>query len=357
LNEALDDQGAPLYQAFRIRQPFDFGGRTGIIAFDLDGQGRLPGGHGYWFDVFIAEEPVPAPSSGTAEAAPYVRAGVGIEFAGGGLGLCPADGASNTVSSFFTEQGYQVTHQVQRNPTEAPLCFTTQPEVLNHFEIHVSTTRIEVFATDAGGARSTLRRVAWVDASVVPELFPLPLTRGYVSFEHLQNGAATPQDPACTTTGCPLLPSSHTYHWDNIGFDGPTLTTVRAYEVPNALSPPLTGTGYRLGLDGLIPPGQNAGAVTLQLKAVDLTGARGASLTLDLYGFGSTDTVGYCFNGCAGHTAWRSFAPPAFSQTDLMHAVQMPLQLGDLRQGDNTLEMRGSDYDGMADAELILDLD
>jgi hypothetical protein len=149
------------------------------------------------------------------------------------------------------------------------------------------------------------------------------------------------------------LPRSHTYHWDNIGFDGPVFATPRGYELPNPIAPPRTGTGYRVGPDGLIPPGMNNGGMPYTLAGVDLTGATRALFTFDAYAF-DVATIDYCFNGCNGHTAWRTYTWPLTNPSQLMMAVAMPVDLADLKPGDNTIELRGHD-NGIADAELVIE--
>jgi hypothetical protein len=396
LSNAFDDNDGFVFQSMRIRRPFDFANRTGVIAFDVDGQGQLPGGHGYWFNVFISDEPVPAPCQGTGSAQPFVRAGVAIEFNAGGQGLCPGrfqggDGTVNTVSSFVIEKDYQIAYQTRGSPKRPPTCFLTRPEVLNHIEIHISARGIEVFASDAGMPASTMRRVASVDDTVLPDLFPLPLTRGYVHFQHLQYHASkfTFTDDNCTQVCCehdliddpgcrcdpsapsdvgpcvdsvphcpavcPTLPSHHTYHWDNIAFDGPVFATPRAYEVPL----PGNGgtTGYLLSSGGMVHQVGQSSPDVVTLPGVDLAGATGARLTLDAYGFVSGEAIQYCFNGCSHHTAWRTFGHPFPDSTDAARAVSIPVSLSDLQTGDNLLEMRGSGSVGIADAELTVDLD
>jgi hypothetical protein len=45
LNNAYDDQEMFTIQSFRIRRPFDFANRTGVIAFDVGAKSQMPGGH------------------------------------------------------------------------------------------------------------------------------------------------------------------------------------------------------------------------------------------------------------------------------------------------------------------------
>ena len=110
------------------------------------------------------------------------------------------------------------------------MCFKTQEEVMNHMEIHINQTSVQILASDAGDPK-TLRVVAEVTK------LSLPFTRGYVSFQHTHYNAAKSGLPVAYTT----------YHWDNIGFDGPTYATPRAYDVPDSLTP-LPANGFPGGV-------------------------------------------------------------------------------------------------------------
>ena len=71
LTMTMDDGGGTVVSSFRPRQPFDFTGRTGVIAFDLGG--RVAGGHGHWPEIMITSEPSPAPYQDLPGLAPFPR--------------------------------------------------------------------------------------------------------------------------------------------------------------------------------------------------------------------------------------------------------------------------------------------
>jgi hypothetical protein len=316
-----DGQGFDMH-SYRIRRMFDFTDRTGIIAFDVGGKAQTPGGHGWWFNVFIASDPVPAPYQQGGGMALYTKAGVGIEFlAADSRGPCLSkdpNARSNSVSNIFIEKDYAIV-STPSPPDSILKCFKTEEEVLNHIEVHISQTKIEVFASDAGDPMS-FRSIA------VADHLSLPLTRGYVSFQHTHYNAAK--------SG--LLPAYTTYHWDNVGFDGPSYATPRAYEVPDSMTPNPNGfaggvnVGYALGKDGI---GGKSPSVTLD--DVDLTGATGATLTLNAWDFLSNDAIGYRFNS----GSWRTFDHPFPNSDASARAVAIPVDLSDLKSGANTLEM------------------
>src|SRR5207302_1126190 len=68
----------------------------------------------------------------------------------------------------------------------------------------------------------------------------LNFTKGYVTLEHADQTSVRDGD---------RLPR-HTFHWHNIGFDGPVLPRERAYEFPDALTPAKdTLNGINIGYD------------------------------------------------------------------------------------------------------------
>src|SRR5262249_17975584 len=150
---------------------------------------------------------------------------------------------------------------------------------------------IEVFVSDAGDP-STLRRVAWVDGITAP------LTRGYVSLAHTHYNAHK--------SGLPV--SYTTYHFDNIGFDGPSFPTPRGYDVPDSLtttanpatfanSPPLN-IGYNLGQNGFHADQYDTSPIVpIVFSNVDLSAATHAFLTMNASFFYDGDHIDYRFNG------------------------------------------------------------
>jgi hypothetical protein len=398
LSMSWDDHGSFNIQSFRIRRPFDFAGRTGIIAFDVDGHGAVPGGHGFWMNVCIASDPVPAPYQDGVTTALYPKAGLCIEFEGGGQGFCPSplyggDGTCNAVSNFINLQNYNGKQSKAHRPKEggyyktlpASLAFrTTYDEVLNHMEVHISESRVEVFASDAGAAPSTMHSVAVVDKATSPEFFPLPLTRGYVNFQQTHYNAPkyAYTDPTCTDvcctegepapadcTGtcartCPVQPSYHTYHWDNIGFDGPVFPTPRAYEVPDTIkfdaAHPENGTdtGWILLSNGVADnhtaADQKKIIAPFSIPNVDLTNATDALLTMNLWFTKnmSGNTFAYRFND----GAWRTATLPFDTADALARVAPIPVALSDLKQGTNTLEMKSDDYVYLANLELTVNV-
>jgi hypothetical protein len=214
--------------------------------------------------------------------------------------------------------------------------------VLNHFEIHISQSTIEVLAADAGQP-STLRTVA------VANGLSLPLTRGYVSLQHTHYNEAK--------DGLTGLPQYHTYNWDNVGFDGPMYATPRSYEVPDSLNSNRSGVniGYILQTSGIATPDSKPLAAPISLQNVDTTGSTDAFLTFDTATFQPGDTISYQFNSSPMRTYAYSF-PSSDHASDGSYPVAIAVQLSDLKQGTNTLQMSSSSGSvGLYNLELTID--
>jgi hypothetical protein len=346
-NDSYDDGAGFNIHSYRIRQPFDFTGRTGVISFDVGGKAQLPTGHGWWFNVFIASEPYPAPYQQGGNIALYAKEGVGVEFEAALAPCNNADATSNSVSKIYLEKDYAIV-TAYSPPDDQRLCFTTKEEVLNHIEIHINKSSITVWATDAGDW-STFRKIAYA------ENLTIPLEKGYVSFQHTHYNA-NKANSACPdpNTNCPITHAYTTYHWDNIGFDGPKLPTPRAYEIPDTLLPwrdtGWTNIGYSLASSGMIADIANS-PTSVTLDGVDLTGATDAVLTMNAWFFRPGDSIIYRFNG----GAWRTWNHPFPTSEDAARGVVIPVALTDLKAGANTLEMKSATGNVViANAELTV---
>src|SRR5206468_2938432 len=86
--ESINDAGAYVWDTATIKQPFDFSGRTGVIAFDVDA--KTGGGHEWWPEVQIDDQPI----SSNEGAGGQPRNGVLINFgdtSGQTAGKTPTD--------------------------------------------------------------------------------------------------------------------------------------------------------------------------------------------------------------------------------------------------------------------------
>jgi hypothetical protein len=326
--EAFDDQGGYLYNDARIRQPFDFAGRTGKITFDVDA--KTFGSHSWWPEVWITDEPVPSPHLNVIESPP--RNGIGLEFSGGCANSSTGDPIPNAIGTGTGNLGlvdisrnYHVEPMInfwQAGPngehftipwgSNGYVCYRTMPDMKNHFELRVSQNRIEVWATDHD--TNVLRMTASIDN------LNLPFTRGFV---HLQHAAYNAEKGGGT--------HAQTYHWDNVGFDGPVLPVPALYSVPDALQFGGGGVnlGYIAGANGL-----QAGARTLQ--NVSLAGANSASMTFQPWIFNGF-SLNYRFNG----GPWHVYTDPEQNVGGWLSPFKsaiVPVPLSELHEGANTVD-------------------
>jgi hypothetical protein len=77
---------------------------------------------------------------------------------------------------------------------------------------------------------------------------------------------------------------------------------------------------------------------SFKLDGVDLSNAAEARINLNAWYFGSARSIESRLNG----GTWRTFAHPYPQSTDATRAVTLPVDLADLKDGQNTLEMRTS---------------
>jgi len=307
--ESMDDNGQYVMNSNRIRQPFDFANRTGNIVFDVDA--KTEGNHSFWPEVWITDQPVQGPHTDHPATHVYPRNGIGFVFnadwcgspSASGVGMAAPTGNALREIDVFANYVETVIPFIGTSP-----CFTTQADMANHFQLKISQSHVEVWASDAGGMN--FRQVNSVD------LPALPFSRGYLSFEHAQYNSAKFNST-----------NTMTYHWHAIGFDGPVLPLDRSYEVPDALAPVP---------DGTVNLGYEVPTKAFQLAGVDLSNVAQAYLTYSTYYFSAPKTITATINGTS-----RSFADPnpdaaSAGGYQWRYSVQ-PVALADLHQGTNTV--------------------
>jgi len=326
--EAFTDTGYT-YNSARIKQVFDFTGRTGTVFFDLDA--KVTQGHGWWPEFFLTDEPTNLPHNHVMSLYPRnalhinlgrtcgQMVGPGTIMNGGGVGYI-----AHIRNHALVQDNIQ--------PNEAD-CIATATDAPNRFEIRVNTNRVEVWASDASPDHAVtiprFRKIASLDN------INLPFSKGYVHFQHAEYSAA--KDGNGPTT----------YHWDNMGFDGPKHPLNRSYEVPNSLTRLPSGEGVNIGYwvnpAGGMDDGEKPVAPFI-LRNVNTAGAREAFLMATYSGYNDVP-VQYRFNGGAWRTAANGEGYGGFAA---------PVPLGDLRNGDNTLEFRRAEGLVIANIELEL---
>ena len=331
LTQTADDGGGNVVSSFRPRQPFDFAGRTGVIAFDLGG--RQAGGHGFWPEIIITSEASPAPYQDLIGIFPFPRDAIGVEIANqpsceylaGSTythnGVSAIKVIRNYVVSGWGGNDLQADYAGTGKPSDPP-CFPVSDERMNHFELRVSASAIELWVSDPGADPQALRLVAKKDG------LNLPFTRGYVNFQQAHYNAG--KDDHVN------IPKTHTFNWANVGFDGPVLPVEHGYDVPDALVP------YRDGSTNIGYAITASKPLAFPLAAMDLHGAVAASLHLNVYSFNTGRILQFRFNG----GAWQDFVSDLPAGKD-QRSLEIPVPLPLLRAGDNLLEVRAGGPDDL----------
>jgi len=197
---------------YRIRQPFDFAGRTGTIKLDMD---LTNNGLGGWPALIISQDPSPTPSFDWQERGSGPRNGVEIEF---GTGWCNTPHTLEAIVYAFND--YLQTSHIPSFDCAIPHAVTA-PNALNHVEIYLTQTHVEVWVSDTSPDGVAFPNLHMLWAGDVQ----LPFSRGYVSLA-LRNHATMKY----------WLGSAASVRWDNIGFDGPAVTGWREYSAPDSLT-------------------------------------------------------------------------------------------------------------------------
>jgi hypothetical protein len=333
--EAINDNLGQMDLAMYPRQPFDFAGRTGTVAFDVSDNTQGP--HGAWPVFVMTDQPVPAPYNSLPALADNARNSIGVEFNSACLnGVCGLINNPNCVGveHIFTTSSYIPADVAFHNDG----CVRPSPGagINNHVEVHLSATSIAVFMTDAG-TTAPLKLVA--DAA-----FTAPLTRGLVWMEDVHYNAnkfGTQQ--------------TNTFSWDNFGFDGPVLPRDLGFDIPDNIDPSgSAANGLPLNDIGWTIP-QFGRSITLTVPGVTNTAGASAAL-LELNFWPETrETLFYSLNG--GPTHSFPWAYGAASPTFEGKTIAMPVPLSEVHDGANTVRISTSDTSNgvtVANFDLIL---
>jgi len=326
--EGFHDNTSFQYLSARIRQPFDFEGRTGIVQWEADA--RTSGSHGWWVETWFTDEPVPGVNMHDDQLVTSKEAlGVVLDLnCGQSAAGAGTSGAGKVgVSKIIVVHDY-VAHNVYdpfSGPQANSRCVATEQGVLNKVQLKVSTGRIEVWVSDAGS--DELQQIAEADLD-------LGFSRGYVHLSHVHYNAEKAE-----------VTSFQSYQWARAAFDGPQLPTPRGYQIPDSLSPlPASATCssndvFRIsyGVTDGVTYDLDAGPGTpskLTFADVDPAGGASARLTFDTTYVSAGDTLSYRFNG----KEWRTYQVPAIVDTWERQGFSVPVAVSDLIAGDNTVE-------------------
>ncbi|HYQ44916.1 MAG TPA: hypothetical protein VER11_23180 [Polyangiaceae bacterium] len=257
-------------QGYRIRQPFDFAGRTGKIVFDGTVSPLSPL-HG-WISLAITEDPMLTPGYsilGNDEGSIIPKNAVEVHFvnAPGNQGV--------QVRNIHVFRDYVDTLYTPDPPAVAPY----KPGKLNHYEVSISTDGVEVAISpysDDGVTFAAPTAVYKLAASV-------PFSRGWVQLSVHNHATIKYTEP---DSGYASVVDAAVGLFDNVGFDGPVLANWREYEIPDSLvkyneddGDPHNAehVGYDIGY--AIQDAAQGPKQTLKLEGVDLTKVQSAQLS------------------------------------------------------------------------------
>jgi hypothetical protein len=325
--EGFNDNTSFNYISARVRQPFDFKDRTGTLQWEADA--RTSGGHGWWLETWITEDPVPGPSQHDMTQLVTSKNAIGVMLdvnCGSPPELNATSGSGLVgVSSILLVNDYLITNHFDPFSAENhnSRCVKTAQGSMNVFQFKISKSRVEVWASDAGS--KDLTRIAEADIGV-------PFERGYVNLNHVHYNAHKAE-----------VTMFQAYQWAHVSFDGPQVSTPRAYEIADPLTP-VTGTcgpadAFRIAYavtDGLtydLDKGKSS-PYALKFSGVDPSGATGARLNFNTTMVVAGNTLRYRLNG----KTWHDYLVPDIKDTWERQGFSVPVPVTDLVAGDNGIE-------------------
>lgn len=327
LRESLDDDHDVAVLAMYPKQPFDFAGRTGTVAFDVTND--TAGTHGSWPEFWITDQPVPAPFLNTGCAfCSLPRNGFGIAFDAdrGSCGNGWRAYEMTVVRNYVPENRSIFENNTTGTRIQETGCagLSAGPNGgLNHIEIRVSQNQIDVYASDPG--QTALRQINTITNA------NLTFTKGLIWIQDGHYNA----DKAVEFNGVPSQ-KNHTYTWDNVAFDGPATYRDLSFDVLDAGTTNSNGT---IELGWAAVPASPAHVMTLPMTTANINAATGALLVFN-FGLWNTPTAfSYTVNG------HPNTAPsPLPSMFHGNQSIAVPVPLSQLQSGSQDL-LISSDVD------------
>jgi hypothetical protein len=346
LVEGMADGGNVSTLAMYPRQPFDIAGRTGTVVFDVSNDTQ--GSHAAWPSFVYSDQPVPAPSTGAGDA-DYARNSFGVSFAFIGQDAAGKPCAGVDGMWMTTNYVYQQLKVERGEGCGGAAMPPADSLILNHVEVKLRADGAEVYAGDAGRPETT--------KLIAAAHFAMPLSRGLVWMEDTHYNACKEPDTQCT----------HTFAWDNFGFDGPVLPRDLGYQIADNTLPSDNGwsepPSHRVDIGYRIPPtGTPPLALTFNGVA-DPQAANGALFEFSYFTLidDKKDTRSWeiSANGHpAHHQSWVLPSPPPDNMKTGFSAqtIAVPIPPEELAAGDNTFTITTDDPGGMTSAnyDLIL---
>jgi hypothetical protein len=332
VREATNDNPSGVFEAGNVtvlamypKQPFDWAGRTGTVAFDVSNDSH--GSHAAWPEFWITDKPIPAPFAHFATWKTLPQFGLGVRFGGfvdangqettcpegaGYLGVDSAIVINNYIGNDTADGGNLALHGYD--------CVkkATGPGQMNHYEVRVSQSQIDVYGTDAG-TTSPLKHLSSITNA------GLGFTRGLVWIEdvHYNADKADPTNPAASQR-------QHTFAWDNVAFDGPFTYKDLSFDALDNTSQNSDGT---VNLGKLSGPNQSASWNVLGMPANPTAAA--VRVLFNFFHYDPPSVLNVTVNGHAHPTPWPY--PETLGYTWRTFAVSIPLT--DLVAGTNVVTL------------------
>lgn len=316
--ETVNDNDSASVLGMYPRQPFDIAGRTGTVTFDVNNDTQ--GGHGAWPVFVYTDQPVPAPYTDLPGIYSSARNSLGVSIA---TPNCNGDQALTGVDIVFQTHNY-VDVDTSGTVTGCVRKSTSQTS-LNRFQFRISQTHLEVWGSDAGSTSLHQIYTATINLS---------FTRGLVWMEDAHYAG-----DKFGTQG------THTFVWDNFGFDGPVLPRDLGFDVLDS-----NHSGNSTGnLGYMIPSG---GALTIQVPGVHGRAAATAALLEFSWNPRNETAITYSLNGHPAHTV----ANPR-STWGVWNTLAVDAPLSELVDGSNAVVLTAagqSNGTSMANFDIIL---
>jgi hypothetical protein len=326
------------------KQPFNFTGRTGTVVFDVSND--TTGSHGAWPEFVITDKPVPGIRREISfQNPPHAQNSFGFSIDGG------CAGKTGVGQLFVITNGvYSEPELIQYDNCIAKGTLPNQNSagIMNHFEVRVSQTRIDVYGTDAGS--STIKHLVGANVS-------LNFTQGLVWMDDVHyNARKAVETAASQAIGTQY---DHSFAWDNLGFDGPKTYRDVGYDVPyNTALGGTSSNGEREINLGYLP---STSGQTWTLRNVvkpataPTTTTVAAQVVLNEYSFDNVHAA-VSINGNTPHTIPWIEGPDQFDGDKSYHprSISIPIPINEVVNGDNTIKISGSDSTVVTNISLII---
>lgn len=339
LRQALNDNveggfeaGTVAVMALYPKQPFDFAGRTGTVSFDVSNDTH--GIHAAWPEFWMSDLPVPAPFNHFDSWVSFPKNGFGIRFAAGAgpndPGSCQnlnnLDKQRWTVDSavvvrnyvYEDSQGFGVQTGMRVQQLDCVIAAPGPNGPLNHVELKISQSQIEVWASDAGTA--ALRKIAVVTGA------NLSLTRGLIWLQDAHYNADKGQLPS---------QREHTFTWDNVAFDGPFTYRDFSYDALDNNAPGINGS---VNLGKVTWPNDPPTSWSV-LNVPANPQAAAVRVLFNFFHYDKPTSLLVTVNGHSYTQAWPY--PDSVGYTG--RTTALTIALSDLVAGTNVVTIKGSD--------------